>query len=167
MIISLAVYFLFSQFTVSLTQLNSDLGAKVGNFTSGNYKAVTGLAYDSTNKQLGLKVGADTIIPFSSGGTSKIFTVYMDNNGHVWVSNPYSGAIKDIGTSGTQTYTYNNITLTVNINASAGYVNGLWNKDVLLCNPTTAYAIPKKVTANTSVSNISTWRGYGSAFIVL
>jgi len=52
--------------------LNSDLTAKVGNFTSGNYKAVTGLAYDSTNKKLGLKVGADTIIPFSGSGFKEL-----------------------------------------------------------------------------------------------
>ena len=46
--------------------LVSSLKGKVGNFTSGNYKAVTGLAYDPTNKKLGLKVGADTVIPFNS-----------------------------------------------------------------------------------------------------
>ena len=52
----------------AVNQLNSDLGAKVAGFTSGSYTKVTGLAYDSTNKKLGLKVnGADTVIPFSGG----------------------------------------------------------------------------------------------------
>ena len=59
--------------------LNSDLGAKVAGFTSGSYTKVTGLAYDSTNKKLGLKVnGADTVIPFSSGTASY---VVFDHNG--------------------------------------------------------------------------------------
>ena len=58
-----------------IEQLNSDLSAKVAGFTSGDYTKVTGLAYDSTNKKLGLKVnGADTVIPFSSSG--KKFTFY-------------------------------------------------------------------------------------------
>ncbi len=48
------------------TIVNNALSTKVTGFKSGNYAAVTGLAYDSTNKKLGLKVGADTIIPFSS-----------------------------------------------------------------------------------------------------
>lgn len=47
----------------AVKELNS---SKVSNFTSGNYKAVTGLAYDATNKKLGLKVGADSVIPFKS-----------------------------------------------------------------------------------------------------
>lgn len=51
--------------------------AKVAGFTSGNYAAVTGLAYDSTNKKLGLKVGADTVIPFSHADLSKIRIVYI------------------------------------------------------------------------------------------
>jgi len=60
----------------------------VAGFTSGNYAAVTGLAYDSINKKLGLKVGADTVIPFSSGlkgwtalgncSTAKTFVVDVD-----------------------------------------------------------------------------------------
>ena len=49
-----------------VNEIDSSLKGKVGNFTSGNYKAVTGLAYDATNKKLGLKVGADTVIHFSS-----------------------------------------------------------------------------------------------------
>ncbi len=39
----------------------------VGGFADGDYAAVTGLAYDATNKKLGLKVGADTVIPFKGG----------------------------------------------------------------------------------------------------
>lgn len=37
---------------------------------------MTGLAYDETNKKLGLKVGADTVIPFS-GGLIKAYLVGM------------------------------------------------------------------------------------------
>lgn len=47
--------------------LNDSLSGKVGGFTDGDYTAVTGLAYDATNKKLGLKVGADTVIPFKGG----------------------------------------------------------------------------------------------------
>ena len=47
--------------------LNESLSGMVGGFADGDYTAVTGLAYDATNKKLGLKVGADTVIPFSSG----------------------------------------------------------------------------------------------------
>jgi hypothetical protein len=52
---------------VTLAQINADLTAKVSGFSNTTYSAVTGLAYDSTNNKLGLKVGADTVIPFSSG----------------------------------------------------------------------------------------------------
>lgn len=49
----------------AVKQLNSNC---TKGFTSGGYSPVTGLAYDSTNKKLGLKVGAtNDIIPFSSG----------------------------------------------------------------------------------------------------
>lgn len=49
-------------------QLNQNLTEKVNHFSSGNYAPVTGLSYDSTNNQLGLKVnGADTVIPFKKG----------------------------------------------------------------------------------------------------
>lgn len=50
---------------VTLAQINADLTDKVSGFTDTTYSAVTGLAYDNTNKKLGLKVGADTVIPFS------------------------------------------------------------------------------------------------------
>ena len=47
--------------------LNDSLSGMVGGFADGDYAAVTGLAYDATNKKLGLKVGADTVIPFKGG----------------------------------------------------------------------------------------------------
>ena len=50
---------------------NNDLSGKVDGFTEGTYTAVTGLAYDATNKKLGIKVGADAVIPFSGGKTVK------------------------------------------------------------------------------------------------
>ena len=53
--------------------LNSSLSDKVSGFTSDTYEAVTGLAYDPTNKKLGLKVGADTVIPFSNKVYIKTF----------------------------------------------------------------------------------------------
>ena len=57
---------------------NNDLTDKVSGFTETTYSAVTGLAYDSTNKKLGLKVGADTVIPFSGGG-AKLVGTYSSN----------------------------------------------------------------------------------------
>ena len=58
---------------------NNDLTDKVDHFSSGNYQPVTGLSYDATNKKLGLKVnGADTVIPFSSGG-AKLVGTYSSN----------------------------------------------------------------------------------------
>lgn len=51
----------------AVDELNNSLADKVSGFASGNYESVTGLAYDPTNKQLGLKVGADSVIPFSGG----------------------------------------------------------------------------------------------------
>lgn len=57
----------------SIIQLNADLSDKVSGFTDTTYDAVTGLAYDSTNKKLGLKVGADTVIPFSGGKTDFMY----------------------------------------------------------------------------------------------
>lgn len=52
---------------LALKEVNNSLADKVSGFASGNYESVTGLAYDPTNKQLGLKVGADSVIPFSGG----------------------------------------------------------------------------------------------------
>lgn len=60
-------------FIVLLTCLNSSLSEKVSGFTSDTYEAVTGLAYDATNHKIGLKVGADTVIPFSNKVHIKTF----------------------------------------------------------------------------------------------
>lgn len=49
-----------------VADIQSELVDFVKGFTASAYNAVTGLAYDSTTKRLGLKVGADTVIPFSS-----------------------------------------------------------------------------------------------------
>ena len=62
-----------------LHQPNCCLTDKVSGFANGNYESVTGLAYDSTNKKLGLKVGADTVIPFS-GGWEEIKVVTLTSN---------------------------------------------------------------------------------------
>lgn len=62
-----------------VVSLSGQINSKVNNFNSGNYKAVTGLAYDSTSKKLGLKVGADTIIPFS--GYKPMGYIGQTNNG--------------------------------------------------------------------------------------
>ena len=59
----------------AIDEINDNLTAKVTKFSgtdSGNtYVTVDGLAYDATNKKLGLKVnGADTVIPFSGDDIS-------------------------------------------------------------------------------------------------
>lgn len=72
---------------LALKEVNS---SKVSNFTSGNYKAVTGLAYDATNKKLGLKVGADTVIPFS-GGSDLSYKIVICNE----FSTQYKGILSD------------------------------------------------------------------------
>lgn len=71
MLLSLCIHF-FSLFSVGFNimknnDLNDSLSGMVGGFADGDYTAVTGLAYDATNKKLGLKVGADTVIPFKGG----------------------------------------------------------------------------------------------------
>ena len=59
--------------------LNNNLGIKVSGFSESGYSAVTGLAYDATNNKLGLKVGADTVIPFSSGAKKVTITGYTSH----------------------------------------------------------------------------------------
>lgn len=50
----------------AINLLNTEIESKVGNYSTTEYAPVTGLAYDSVNKKLGLRVGASTeIIPFS------------------------------------------------------------------------------------------------------
>ena len=61
-----------SEIDNNITGLNSSLSEKVSGFTSDTYEAVTGLAYDATSNKIGLKVGADTVIPFKSGEIIKI-----------------------------------------------------------------------------------------------
>lgn len=51
-----------------LNSTNTALINKVSKFVGGGYVPVDSLAYDETNKKLGLKVnGADTVIPFKGG----------------------------------------------------------------------------------------------------
>ena len=68
-IFPLFLTFILQIITTKNSNLNESLSGKVGGFTNGDYAAVTGLAYDATNKKLGLKVGADTVIPFKNGAT--------------------------------------------------------------------------------------------------
>lgn len=56
----------FLRLNDSLSAVNTNLSEKVSGFSDDNYEAVTGLAYNPTNNKLGLKVGADTVIPFSA-----------------------------------------------------------------------------------------------------
>jgi hypothetical protein len=70
--------------------INDNLTKKVTKFSgtdSGNtYVTVDGLAYDATNKRLGLKVnGADPVIPFNSGFTQGQAS-YISSN----TANPYT-----------------------------------------------------------------------------
>lgn len=52
-----------------INSANTALINKVSKFVGGGYVPVDSIAYDETNKKLGLKVnGADTVIPFKSGG---------------------------------------------------------------------------------------------------
>ena len=97
---------------------NNDLSDKVTKFSgtdSGNtYVTVDQLAYDTTNKKLGLKVnGADTVIPFSGessaaffGGGRGLFSARMQGQN----LSVYDGNGKYLGTSATVkkagTYTF-------------------------------------------------------------
>lgn len=61
-----------------ISQLNNDLTNKVGGDIT-SYTSIENVAYDGTNKKLMLKVaGADTPIPFSSGG-AKLVGTYSEN----------------------------------------------------------------------------------------
>ncbi len=68
--------------------INNDLTAKVSGFTETTYSAVTGLAYDSTNKKLGLKVGADTVIPFSGKELIYLGTISGDSTMNIKTKYP-------------------------------------------------------------------------------
>jgi hypothetical protein len=64
-----------------LNTVNTAMANKVNKFTGGGYVPVDSLAYDSTNKKLGLKVnGADTVIPFSSGGARCVMSGSMTSH---------------------------------------------------------------------------------------
>lgn len=67
--------------TGGLNAVNQNLTEKVSGFTESTYSAVTGLAYDATSKKLGLKVGADTVIPFSGGGNFTIDALEISFSG--------------------------------------------------------------------------------------
>ena len=76
-----------SEIEGDITGLNNSLTDKVSGFSVDTYEAVTGLAYDATNNKLGLKVGADTVIPFSSNLIDDGVLVYY--LGGLWST--YSG----------------------------------------------------------------------------
>lgn len=75
---------LTSNNAVANSVVTQNLNQKVTKFSgtdSGNtYVPVDQLAYDETNKKLGLKVnGADTVIPFSGGGGAKLVGTKYSN----------------------------------------------------------------------------------------
>lgn len=81
---------------------------KVSGFTQDTYSAVTGLAYDATNNKLGLKVGADTVIPFSSSGEITL-TIPMQANYSDQAKTEISGTLKLTFDSDGASITFNNI----------------------------------------------------------
>jgi len=105
----------------AVNQLNSDLTAKVGNFTSGNYKAVTGLAYDSTNKKLGLKVGADSVIPFSGGLDLSYLKSYILNTGYADYFVESTSADTTLETGGYETKRNSNTPVIIFMHYQNGY----------------------------------------------
>ena len=102
----------------SITQLNADLSDKVSGFTDTTYDAVTGLAYDSTNKKLGLKVGADTVIPFSGEQPFKGALVGMAGG---YSSNMWCAGIKSSGEITMNLYT--NGSLVSNITSMVDFIS--------------------------------------------
>lgn len=99
-----------TEINAEISQINSSLSDKVSGFSADTYQAVTGLAYDATNKKLGLKVGADTVIPFNGGVSEFAFFIMhlasqandgfiycndtfnsLSNNSNTIVSNEYIG----------------------------------------------------------------------------
>lgn len=125
-----------------IDDINDNLTGKVTKFSgtdSGNtYVTVDGLAYDATNKKLGLKVnGADTVIPFSGKQppncvvygqykTSRDYTVDLTKYLVVTITNTYGG---DGDYQRTDVYTIINSVITTVINGmyvspSLSIVNG-------------------------------------------
>lgn len=75
------------KFYLEMLNHYNDLTAKVTKFSgtdsSNTYVTIDQLAYDATNKKLGLKVnGADTVIPFSSGVTLTDWSFDVYIQGH-------------------------------------------------------------------------------------
>ena len=66
-----------------LNAINTALINKVSKFVGGGYVPVDSIAYDETNKKLGLKVnGADTVIPFKKGSYAYAeLTCYPNSSG--------------------------------------------------------------------------------------
>lgn len=127
--------------------VDSSLSNKVGNFTSGNYKAVTGLAYDPTNNKLGLKVGADTVIPFS--GTWKELLVVNKYAGNGGICSSYNFESSTFKAD-------DNITmniLQVTYNESSYIIKALKNAHIM------KNGVESDVTANTVIENISSEKG--------
>lgn len=61
--------------------LFQNLTEKVTQHSDSTYSAVKGLGYDETNNKLGLVIsqgGADTVIPFSSGGSIDVINYMRD-----------------------------------------------------------------------------------------
>ena len=87
---------------LALKEVNSSLSDKVNGFTSDTYEAVTGLAYDATNNKLGLKVGADTVIPFSSGVSEfAFFIMHLSsgaNDGFIYCNDTFNSLCNNAST---------------------------------------------------------------------
>lgn len=91
---------------------NKSLSGKVNGFSDGTYAAVTGLAYDATNKKLGLKVGADTVIPFSGDAEFAYFVMSLyekNNSGFILCKGNYISLKNNASTIITENYVGNRI----------------------------------------------------------
>ena len=104
---------LTSNHAVANRVVTENLNQKVTKFSgtdSGNtYVTVDQLAYDETNKKLGLKVnGADTVIPFSSG--SEI----------IYLGTGTSFNLQTLGITGWQKFTVNNFIVEMASSADSG-----------------------------------------------
>ena len=69
-----------------LNTTNLALINKVSKFVGGGYVPVDSIAYDETNKVLGLKMnGADTVIPFKKGGKKRFNLCGNAQNQYAWL----------------------------------------------------------------------------------
>lgn len=114
----------------AINQLNTDLTEKVSGFADTIYSAITGLGYDSANKKIGLKVGADTVIPFSKGDFNVVITGRMISRCYI---NNSSGFYE--GTNSTTQYTitvyirdgkYNSYTISGNATQTGAITSPDW-----------------------------------------